>query len=157
MIESICLFLTLICFGYVALLDYKYREVENWVWLVFGCFGLGIQLNLICFTDLPLPFWSIVASAVLALSLWYFGAFGGADAKAIITLSLLMPLGFDGFTPYFPLVCLAFGVLLANFPVAYTLLKRGSLKKLEIPLLVYLFAGILLSLFVGKWFIELIL
>ena len=153
MIESVRLFVTLLCFGYVALLDYKYREVENWVWLVFGTIGS----SLILYASLTTPIWSILLSCFLALTLWYFGAFGGADAKAVITLSLLMPLGFDGSTPYFPLVCLAFAVILANFPVVYTLLKRGSLKKLEIPLLVYLFAGILLSLFVGKWFIELIL
>ena len=153
MIESVSLFVTLLCFGYAAVMDYKFREVENWVWLVSG--GAGVALLL--FVPFAIPIWSIVAACVFAFSVWFWGGFGGADAKAIITLSLLMPLGFDGNTPYFPLVCVALGAVLANVPVMYAVVKRKSLRTLQIPFLVYLFAGILLSLFVGQWFIELIL
>ena len=153
MIESTILFVTLLCFGYSALMDYKYREVENRLWIIFGSIGVASLL----YVSSTLPFWSIVTACVFALSLWFWGAFGGADAKAIITLSLLMPLGFDGNTPFFPLVCVAFGVCFANIPVVYTVVKRKNLRTLKIPFLVYLFAGILLSLFVGRWFIELIL
>jgi len=153
LIESVRLFVTLLCFGYAAVMDYKFREVENWVWILFGSVGVALLLLM----PFAIPIWSILAACVFAFPFWYFGGFGGADAKAIITLSLLMPTGFNDNTPYFPLVSLAFAVVLANLPVAYAVIKHQSLKKLKIPLLVYLFAGILVSLFVGQWFIELIL
>ena len=153
MIESVRLFVVLLCFGYTAYLDYRFREVPNWVWLVF------------CIVGTPLTFYSgllgvfgvIIPTVLLALFLWYIGGFGGADAKAIITLALIFPAGFDNSTPYFPLVSLAFGCVISLPYVLYALSRKQNLKKLELPLLVFLFFGILSSLFVGKWFIELIL
>ena len=153
MIESVRLFVVLLCFGYTAYLDYRFREVPNWVWLVFCIVGTPLTL---CSSLLGV-FGVIIPTVLLALFLWYIGGFGGADAKALITLSLLLPTGFDNSTPYFPLVSLAFGCVISLPYVLYALSRKQNLKKLELPLLVFLFLGILLSLFVGKWFIELIL
>ena len=156
MIESVRLFIVLLCFGYAAYLDYRFREVPNWVWLVF------------CIVGTPLTFYSgllgvfgvIIPTVLLALFLWYIGGFGGADAKAIITLALIFPAGFDNSTPYFPLVSFAFACVIASVQVFYWIATKKTfdcVRQYELPLLTYLFFGILLSLFVGKWFIELIL
>ena len=157
MIESVRLFIVLLCFGYAAYLDYRFREVENWVWYVFGIAGFCLCATSTCFTSVPYLFCSLIGSNVLALFLWFIGGFGGADAMALITLSLIFPLGFENTTPFFPLICLAFGCVISLPYVLYALSRKQNLKKLELPLLVFLFFGILSSLFVGKWFIELIL
>ena len=157
MIESVRLFVVLLCFGYAAYSDYRFREVPNWVWVVFGISGIMLETILVLLYGLALPIWSIVCPSVFGLFLWYIGGFGGADAKALITLSLLLPTGFGNSTPYFPLISLAFGCVISLPYVLYAIKRKQNLKKLEIPLLFFLFFGILLSLFVGKWFIELIL
>jgi len=144
---------TLFCFGYVAYLDYKFREVENWVWIIFG--ASGIVGTLLVFRVGFL--YSIILSVFLAISIWILGGFGGADAKALITLSLLFPTGLNDSTLYFPLLSFMFACVLAMPHALYTIYSKEDNKKTELPLLFYLFFGILVSLFVGKWFINLIL
>jgi len=153
-LDSISLFFTLVVFGYASLLDYKHREVTNKLWVIGCVFSIPFLFNHLLIFNTIL---SIIVPCVFALVLWYFGAFGGADSKALITLSLLIPMGFDDSIPYFSLVCFMFACVLAMPYCLFSIFKKENLKKLEIPLLVYLFFGILVSLFVGKWFIELIL
>jgi len=75
---------------------------------------------------------SFVITAALSLILFYAGAFGGADAKALMCLSLALPfyptyllqqpLGFV--SPLFPLTVFTNAVLLASLSVFYALLRN---------------------------------
>lgn len=75
--------------------DFKTREVDDKIWLV--SLPIGIALT---FTDIALNFnihlvyltmLSIVFSSALALAIYYFGLFGGADAKALICIAFIAP------------------------------------------------------------------
>lgn len=156
--ESIRIFISLILFGYCAFTDFKYREINNRVWIYFTPIGITLTLLSIAMEQLSFlnVLLSITVSSVFALVLWFLGGFGGADAKALITLALLLPLGFSTTTPYFPLVSLAFGCLTAMPYIIYKLHTTRNFKNLELPLLPFLFAGIIVSLFIGEWFTQLI-
>jgi Flp pilus assembly protein protease CpaA len=142
MLEYFRLFLTLLCFCYTAYLDFRFREVDNWVWAVFG--GVGLVLSFLSLE--PFPFVYLILVSCLWLALWFLGAFGGADAKGLITLTLLLPMGFNNLMPLFPLVCFAVGCSFVTTQLVYSAIRRESLKRLEVPLLTYLLVGIAVSL-----------
>lgn len=152
MIESFRLFVTVLCFGFAAYSDVQTRSVSNWLWVVFGVFGTLLQL----YSGLGRVFGSIIVSVFFAFLFWFLKGFGGADSKALMTLSLLMPMGFDGSVMFFPLVVFVFGVLSAAPALFYYAVTKKDLKKVELPFLLYLLIGLLVSLFAGKWFIGLI-
>ncbi len=103
--------------------DFKTREVTNKMWLVYGPAGLALLL-LQFFTDRtslddPVQLLaSIGITTVIALALFYTGFFGGADSKALICLSLALPV-YPTFVheyvtvlvPFFPLAVLINSVL----------------------------------------------
>ncbi len=74
---------------YAAYSDIKKREADNWIWLAMGVAGLAFLL----FDHKNLTFIaiSIAISIPIAFLLYIFGM-GGADAKAIMAISLLNPL-----------------------------------------------------------------
>jgi len=74
---------------------------------------------------------SFAITSALALALFYAGAFGGADAKALICLSLALPiypmhlLQQPWFvSPLFPVTVFTNGVLLAALSVVYALFRN---------------------------------
>ena len=104
---------TVLCIGmlaYASTKDYRSREVSNWLWLIF--WPTGIALNVTeAFLFKDIVYLSVYASSfliifILALALFYFGFWGGADAKAFITLSLVLPQTPSFTKPYlqFPVV-----------------------------------------------------
>jgi len=93
---------------YSSFKDLKTREVSNWTWVAFAPIGLvldfyeGIYLRAIDpILDLAL---SVLISSGLSILFFYSGLYGGADAKAFITLSLLIPHPLEAFVPYFGVV-----------------------------------------------------
>jgi len=101
---------------YACVLDLKERRVPNKVWklmillafpFVVAEFVLNPDLYRIAFAILQ---FALVFG--LAFGLYYLGAYGGADAKALITLSILFPsypvLEFGSFS--FPLLNSGFGI-----------------------------------------------
>jgi preflagellin peptidase FlaK len=74
---------------------------------------------------------SVGVTSALALVLFYAGAFGGADAKALICLSLTLPFYPSNFmhltstTLIFPLSVFSNGVILAALSVLYALLRNA--------------------------------
>jgi len=77
-----------------SIYDFKKREVEDWVWWVYGPIGLSLTIIRL-FVDPSILITTLIAIGVgtgLSLALGYFGLFGGADAKAMICLSLTLPL-----------------------------------------------------------------
>jgi preflagellin peptidase FlaK len=111
--------------------DFKTREVSNKIWAIYGPAGLALLL-LQFFADyttngeaVPIQWLtSIGLSTIVAFVLFYIGFFGGADSKALICLSLALPV-YPSFTynyikilvPFFPLAVLVNSVLGASLLV----------------------------------------
>ncbi len=130
---------------YASWSDWKKREVSNKVWAVLAPLALLLtSVQFVLFDgDLLLYVLSFAVTSGLAIVLFYAGAFGGADAKALICLSLALPHYptdlFSAFpistsavlvSPLFPITVFSNSVLLAAFTVVYALL-RNLLWKLK--------------------------
>ncbi|NWG10496.1 prepilin peptidase [Candidatus Bathyarchaeota archaeon] len=80
---------------YASFSDYKTREVSNKVWVFFALSALALTV-----VELPY-YWSMPdilsyglcfgLTAAFAVILFYSGGFGGADAKALMCLALVLP------------------------------------------------------------------
>jgi len=78
--------------GYGSYSDVKIREVSDLVWLVMGVSGVffaGVELFMGSLSPFQV-FKSLIVGAIFAFLLFILN-FGGADIKAIISLSLLFP------------------------------------------------------------------
>jgi preflagellin peptidase FlaK len=74
---------------YASYTDFKYREARNELWIVMGAIGVVLLL----FSDYPPP--AVLFSVMLTLPIAFvviLAGMGGADAKALIAISLLAPL-----------------------------------------------------------------
>ena len=126
---------------YASLMDLRTREVSNWTWVAFAPVGLlldlyeGLYLRAI---DPVMGFLlPVLVSTGLALAFFYLGLYGGADAKAFITLSLLTPHPPEVVAPYlgvvsplYPLTVFTNSALLAVL-FALSLLARNLLWRLR--------------------------
>ncbi|HYW00854.1 MAG TPA: A24 family peptidase, partial [Candidatus Acidoferrum sp.] len=92
--DTIGLLASLVFFVIAAVYDLRIREVPDKVWLMYGLIGLGlIAMRLYSgLESIYLMAISIVLSVILSLVMAHLGVFGGADAKAMICLSLALPL-----------------------------------------------------------------
>ena len=141
----------LILFGYAAYSDHKTGEVSNKVWL-YTPIGFALTLlEVYLYTPSLAVFAFSVMGVIAALSLGLFffskGLIGGADSKALLCLSLCLPLSpsFCVYIGIYPLVAFA----LAAFTVtAKSILinKSFNLVKVKVRFLPYLFVGMLLAL-----------
>ncbi len=144
-LDGVRIILTLSFLIYASWSDWRKREVSNKVWAVFAPLALLLtSVQSILFAgDLLLYVLSFAVTSGLAIVLFYAGAFGGADAKALICLSLALPQYptdlFSAFStsssaafvsPLFPITVFSNSVLLAAFTVVYALL-RNLLWKLK--------------------------
>lgn len=90
-LEHVRIILAVAMLGYAAYADIRYRQVRNIVWVVFGGVGLAL-VPLAEDSGAALVNAGISALAVpVALLVYRFGMFGGADAFAIAALSVLAP------------------------------------------------------------------
>jgi len=104
---------------YASYRDWVAREVEDNVWIICGTLG-GVltavdlltrwNLNLITFSA-----FSIILASGLAFAFYYFGLYGGADAKAIAVISVSLPLYYSprSLHPFTGLASLSNGLLLS--------------------------------------------
>ena len=79
---------------YASWSDFKTREVSNWVWVIFAPLALILtSLQFVMFDPGLLHGYvlSFAVTSALSITLFYAGAFGGADAKAFMCLSLALP------------------------------------------------------------------
>jgi len=144
-LDGLRVLLSLSFLMYASWSDWKKREVSNRVWAVLAPLALLFtSVQYIIFRgDLLLYIVSVAVTSSLAVVLFYAGAFGGADAKALMCLSLALPQypthffsAFATFTvtlpvsPLFPITVFSNSVLLAASTVVYTLL-RNLVWKLE--------------------------
>ena len=141
--------LSLVFLIYASVSDFKKREVSNTVWAVFAPLALVLtflQIYTIASTSSimllqqTLIMYALSFSIIFALSytIFYFGAFGGADAKALMCIAVALPTypvnflqpQFGFVPPLFPLTVFSNGVLFASVSVAYAL-TRNLLWKLK--------------------------
>jgi len=135
--------------------DYKFREVPNRIWILFAPIGFTstlIQHYLEYINgegSTIFLYWavSIGVTAGISLLLFYAGFFGGADAKALICLSITIPIyprfsytRFKVMLPIFPLAVLINAVftssllviiILCRNLIGYVRLKEEMFKGLE--------------------------
>ncbi len=136
-------FLTYSCYS-----DIKTRTVSNRVWKFMLAGAIPFLVYDIWASGIPYLWHIIVSTGIIFLItyiLFFTGAFGGADAKALIILSLLFPV-YPAFTLHKPLLGLFSFSLLSNavllaavVPISLALynIKMGS--SLDNPL--YIFIG----------------
>ncbi len=93
MLEGLRISVCLTVLFYASWSDYKTREVSNNVWILFAPLALAISC-----VEIYLYGFSLVSYATcfaftfaIALTLFYSGGFGGADAKALMCLALALP------------------------------------------------------------------
>ncbi|RZN56152.1 MAG: hypothetical protein DSO09_02470 [Candidatus Methanomethylicota archaeon] len=78
-----------------SLQDIKSREISDKIWIVLIPIGIFLTIiEIIIKGNYPciLAIFSIIFSIVLALTLYYLHLYGGADAKALITIALFFPI-----------------------------------------------------------------
>lgn len=127
---------------YASWSDYKMREVSNNVWVVFGPIAFLLTMSQFLFSPPILAggdFFqlliyyglSFAITSVFSIALFYVGAYGGADAKALMCIALAMPLPPDlaeplsGFVSLiFPITVFSNGVLVAALSVFYALTRN---------------------------------
>ncbi len=95
-LEVIRIALILVMMCYASYSDLRFREVSDKLWIVFGFIGAIITTydfavaGLSNYTFLGLI--SIGLGAATFFGLYYARLYGGADAKALTTISLIMPI-----------------------------------------------------------------
>jgi preflagellin peptidase FlaK len=80
--------------------DIKTREVDDKIWIFFIPIGIIITLfefflKFIDFSYLILYFISILIAIIVSIIIYYSKFVGGADSKALITLSFLDPINLN--------------------------------------------------------------
>ena len=81
---------------YASFSDYKSREVTNSVWAIMAPLGFALtflEIYINGFSQQELLFFGVCFSltSAFALVVFFAGGFGGADAKAFISLALVLP------------------------------------------------------------------
>jgi preflagellin peptidase FlaK len=125
---------------YASWSDYKTREASNRVWAFYAPIALFLSLSeLLLYEPSKLPFFglSFGVTAAFAIILFYTGAFGGADSKALMCIALALPffpetlfkpIFASGISPLaqnlFPLTIFSNAVLFAAASGIYMLLRN---------------------------------
>jgi preflagellin peptidase FlaK len=133
--------------GWAALRDVRTRRVPNRTWLplvAIGVVALAWDALLVAGTPRQTPFvvrvlLSVGLVAPLGYVFWRIGAFGGADAKAIMTLALVFPATPAYYLPAGLAVPAGFPVQTARLGVfSLTILSNTVLVGLAYPLVLAL-------------------
>lgn len=89
--------LAITLFLYASWEDWKSREITDKIWIIMSISGITLLIAEIIFIS-GIGLWLILVAISIAFSftigfiLFYLDFFGGADSKALIALSILMPL-----------------------------------------------------------------
>jgi preflagellin peptidase FlaK len=86
--------IALLFLSFASWSDYRTREVSDNVWMLFAPLSLALTFSEIYLYEFPqLPFYGLcfALTAIFAIVIFYSGGFGGADAKALMCLALILP------------------------------------------------------------------
>ena len=144
---------SLVFLTYASWSDFRTREVSNNVWVAFAPIAFLLTFaQLLLYPPIggdvlqSMIFYgtSFAITSVFALVLFYVGAFGGADAKALMCIALAMPepsfmkpltdfafahlqvsFPLSGYVSFiFPITVFSNGVIIAASSVVYTLIRN---------------------------------
>jgi preflagellin peptidase FlaK len=137
-LDGVRILLCIIFLFYASWSDWKTREVSNKVWIVLGPLALALTaFQFLFFSSQPILLFqsyifSFAVTSALAVTVFYAGGFGGADAKALMCIALALPVYPDHllsqptglFSPLFPLTIFTNSVLLGALSVFYALINN---------------------------------
>jgi preflagellin peptidase FlaK len=125
---------------YASWSDYKTREVSNRVWAIYAPIAIVLSLaELLLYDSSKLALFGISVGFTVGLAflLFYSGAFGGADSKALMCIAFALPFAPALFTPIlgsgslspisqfiFPLTIFSNAVLFAAASCIYMMLRN---------------------------------
>lgn len=104
---------------YASYRDWVDREVDDWVWILGGGVGAALTiLDFILYWSMAKLIFSLISIALasgLAFAFYFFGLYGGADAKAVAVISVSLPIYYveRGFHPFTGLASLSNGLLVS--------------------------------------------
>ena len=103
-LDAAAVSLTVIILAYASISDIREREVSNRVWVVYGPLAIALtSFRIILFPSLfMIAIFSIILLSLFSLTIFYLGLFGGADAKALICISLANPVFPQTISSFFP-------------------------------------------------------
>jgi len=137
-LESAAILVSTFFFGVGSISDLKKREVDDKVWIFYGLLGgsLTVARLILDSSTLLIVLGSIGLAVILAFALFYFGMFGGADAKAMMCLGLTLPLNpqvptplLGYFHPFFPVNVVLLGfVFSASAAIWYGIANMFSYR-----------------------------
>ncbi|MEM2428908.1 MAG: prepilin peptidase [Nitrososphaerales archaeon] len=123
--------LCLIMLTYASYSDLKNREVADKLWIIFSTIGIITLIYEFVFESMLFSkFLSIIISigitSIIAIGLYYGGFYGGADAKALISLSFLLPIYQPPYSlyPFSPIITFTNSILLTLALPIYYLIKN---------------------------------
>jgi preflagellin peptidase FlaK len=130
---SLQILLSLILLGVASLFDLRSREVPNLVWIAFLPPALVVTaVNLYQYpAQLSVVAISIALTTGISLAIFYLGLYGGADAKALITLAIAHPVASIPplQTPLLPLTTFTNSLLLMLLVAPVALIKNIQWKR----------------------------
>jgi len=106
MIEEIRIVIAVSMFAIAAFFDVRERRIHDIIWLAFG--GAGTVLYAFEFPDI-IDIVSVGVGVSLASIFWFFRLYAGADALALISLSVILPT-YNGFIIPLSTVVIATGI-----------------------------------------------
>ena len=116
---------------YACYSDLKSRSVANEVWLPMIAVGIPIAIYNVYLSGMPFLIrfgFSLLFTFLLAYLFFYLGLFGGADAKALIGIAILIPMN--------PLNA---SLLVDPLPFAITTLFNAAIISLIVPPSLFLY------------------
>jgi len=123
---------------YSSYSDWVSREVDDKVWIISGIIGGALTtLNLLLtwsFRHLILALISIGFGCGLAYAFYYFGFYGGADAKAVMVISIGLPLYYPRMRlhPFTGLASLSNGLLISLImPISMLIINLSTILRGE--------------------------
>ncbi len=128
MMSSLQILISGTMLGIASFFDIRTREISNKLWLAFLPFSTLVTLLTIAtdVTQIPLIITSIAITSGIALLIFYLGLYGGADAKALISLAIAHPTASIPplYTPMLPLSTLTNSLLLMVLSTPIALIKN---------------------------------
>lgn len=126
MIEQVKVAVCMLILLYACYLDIKERSVTNVLWLIMIAVGIPFAIYdiIICGTTFLIAFiYSLAFTFALAYIFFKLNFFGGADAKCLIAISILIPIS----------------AIPDPFPFAITTLFNAAIISLTAPIFLFLY------------------
>lgn len=126
MTEEIRIIVAISMFAVAAFFDVKERKIHDIVWLVCG--GIGVILYAFEFPGI-LDIVSMAVGISLASTFWFFRLYAGADALALVSLSVILPT-YNGFVIPLSMIVIA-TVISIVYGVIYNVASNCRIFLLE--------------------------